>query len=95
VQGRRDLGWSLASHLKEMFDLGADVDNEGDMARRDRYYMGDHWFGPPRCVGQGIDSAVLAIGAGAAFSALARRPRLFSRQAACSRRWVTHVVDGL
>jgi hypothetical protein len=40
---RGSLSWSLASHLKEMFDLGADVDHEDDMARRDRYYLEREW----------------------------------------------------
>jgi len=49
-----DVGWVL-SHVKEMFDLGADVDLEDDAeaARRDRYYMEREW----RVVQHGIHTA--------------------------------------
>jgi hypothetical protein len=42
-QCRSDVGW-IISHVKETFDLGADVDGEEEPgARRDRYYMEREW----------------------------------------------------
>ena len=43
-QFKSEVGWVL-SHVKELFDLGADVDSEddADVARRDRYYMEREW----------------------------------------------------